>query len=432
MNLKAAGLITLIAGTGLAIAGPANTVSGDIIVQEGDIIDGSAVSSVNSPFTNGNGQLGAVLALDDGRRAIWYDTGVIFTSDMALPDALTGGEGTMGIGNNGEFIYSPSFNGNDSVWGQNGLILAEPDQAPGFDPGFLSTFNSRPQMIDDGTGFWIGGVNDGTSSTSTASRALFRSNPNGTLDRVFGAGDAIANSGGLAISTGSGVDFDYHVSGGGNNMINVFLGDTGSTTNDGVLAVNGSMIARETLATGQGDNWDNFDHVSINNSGTYVFSGDTDGDTASDEFIAVNGAIALREDMTLDGFTLGSGVDALSINNNDELAFIWDTDEGTETLFYASDVMDFSSAIALLSVGDEFDMDNDGIGDWLIDDFNASSAIGPGLDFAENGFVFVEVDLESFDGATNIEAIISVAVPAPGSAGLLALAGLAVSRRRRS
>ena len=75
---------------------------------------------------------------------------------------------------------------------------------------------------------------------------------------------------------------------------------------------------------------------------------------------------------------------------------------------------------------------NDGIGDWLIDDFNASGIIGPGLDFAEDGLVYVEVDLASFDGSTNIEAIISLAVPTPGGTGLLVLAGLCAARRRRN
>lgn len=427
MNLKAAGLITLIAGTGIAIAGPANTVSGDVVVREGDMIDGSAVESLNSPFTNGNGDVGAVLALADGRRAIWYGTGVIFTSDV---DTLTGGEGTMGIGNNGEFIYSPSFNGNDAVWGQNGLILSEPNAAPDL-PGFNSTFNSRPQMIDDGSGFWVGGVNDGAGGTSTASRHLFRSNPDGTLNRVMGAGDVIGNSGGLTINASNGIDFDYHVSGNGAHMINAITAATGAGS-DELLVVNGSMVAQEGVANGSGDNWENFDNVAINNSGNFVFSGDTDGASTADEFIAYNGAIALREDMVLDGLTLGSSVNALSINNNNESAFIWSTDEATETLFYAADAMNFASAIALLSVGDLFDENNDGIGDWIIDDFNASGTVGPGLDLAENGLIFVEVDLESLDGGTNIEAIISIAVPAPGATGLLALAGLAATRRRRN
>ncbi len=430
MNLNTAGVCVLAAASGVAMGGVVTPVSGSIVVREGDAVAGSTVASLNSPFTNGNGQVGAVLALADGRRAVWYDTGVIFTSDMALPDDLSGGEGTMGIGNNGQFIYSPSFNGNDAVFGNNGLILADGDPIPGM-PGFNSTFNSRPQMIDDGSGFWVGGVNDGAGGTSTASRVLFRSNPDGSINRVLGAGDAIANSGGLVIDTGSGIDFDYHVSGNGANMINGLIADA-PTSSDAMVAVNGSMVAREGSGTGQGDNWANFDHVSINNSGNFVFSGDTDGAAASDEFIAYNGAISLREGMSLDGLTLGGSVNALSINNNDESVFIWSTVEATETLFYAADPMDFASAIALLSVGDLFDENNDGVGDWIIDDFNASGVVGPGLDFAEDGRVFAEVDLASLDGATTFEAIISVAVPAPGAAGLLAMMGLAATRRRRA
>jgi hypothetical protein len=432
MKLRTCSGLILFGATGLALAGAPSAVSGDVVVREGDTVDNALITGVGSPFTNGNGDVGAVLTLDDGRRAIWYGGGVIFTSDMALPDTLTGGESTMGIGNNGEFIYSPSFNGNDSVFGQNGLILAEPAQAPGSAPGFLNTFNSRPQMIDDGSGYWVGGINDGAGGTSSIERAFYRSNPDGTIDQVMGAGDIIGNSGGLAINVGSGIGFDYQVSGNGTNMINELTSNSGSTANDGVIAVNNSMVAREGSANGQGDNWDNFDHMSINNNGNYIFSGDTDGATNSDEFIAYNGSIALREGTSLDGLTLGSSVDALSINNLDQAVFIWDTAEETETMFFASDTLNLSSAIKILSVGDLFDEDNDGIGDWIIDDFNASSTIGPGIDFAENGLVHVEVDLISLDGGTNIEAIITLAVPAPGSLGLLALTGVVVSRRRRN
>jgi len=42
------------------------------------------------------------------------------------------------------------------------------------------------------------------------------------------------------------------------------------------LYVDGSLVAREGDPNGSGiDNWVNFDFVSINDSGAYVFSGDT-------------------------------------------------------------------------------------------------------------------------------------------------------------
>jgi len=413
-----AGLVSIAAG---------DTVTGTTVVREGDAIDGSTVSSLNAPFTNGTGQVGIVVALADGRRAIWYDTGVIFTSDMALPDTLSGGEGTMGIGNNGEFIYSPSFNGNDAVYGQNGVILADGDQAPGYAANFNNTFNSRPQMIDDGTAYWVAGVNDGAGGTGTAARVLYRQNPNGTIDRVFASGDVIAGSGGSTIDFPSGIDFDFHVSGNGSQIITAFI----ANNDDNMIAINGTMAHREFQATGQGDNWSNFDNVSINNAGNYIFSGDTDGATSSDEFIAYNGVIGVREGMVVDGITLSSSVNAASINNLGQAAFIFSTVETSETLFFATDASDLASSIALLSVGDLFDDTGDGIGDWVIDDFNASGIIGPGLDFAEDGLVYVEVDLESLDGSVTIEAVISVAVPAPMSGAIFALGGLFATRRRR-
>lgn len=428
MKIKSAAIIALAAGSAIATAGePVSPVSGSVVVREGDVIDGSAVSIINAPFTNGLGQMGTVLGLEDGRRAIWYDTGVVFISD----ETLTGGESTMGIGNNGQFIYSPSYNGADSVFGQDGVILADGDPAPGYPGGFFSTFNSRPQMIDDGTAFWVGGINDGAGGGSTAQRALFKRGPDGTIGRVISSGDVIGNSGGLTVDFPSGVDFDYHVSGNGAFMINALTADA-PTASDTLIAVNGAMVAREGGATGQGDNWQNFDNVSINNSGNYVFSGDTDGATASDEFLAYNGQIGLREGMSVDGLTLGGSVNAASINNLNQAAFIWSTAEATETLFFATDASDMaSSTLALLSVGDLFDEDDDGIGDWIIDDFNASGTIGPGLDLAEDGFLFVEVDLAALDGSGTHEAIISIRVPAPTTALPFAIAGLLGVRRRR-
>ncbi|MBX3323438.1 MAG: hypothetical protein KF757_10640 [Phycisphaeraceae bacterium] len=429
MRLTQTAFVAVVAGLSASVlAGP--PVSGNVIVREGDIVDGSAVTIINSPFTNGNGQVGLVIGLADGRRAIWFDTGVIFLSSDALPDVLTGGEGTMGVGNNGEFIYSPSYNGNDSVWGQNGLILAGTQAAPGYGANFFSTFNSRPQMIDDGTAFWVGGINNGQGGTASFQRALYKQGPGGAISRVLSSGDVIGNTGGLTVAFPSGINFDYHVSGNGNHYINNLTAATVAAS-DTMIAVNGSMVAQEGGATGQGDAWQNFDLVSINNSGNYIFTGDTNAATNMDEFIAFNGVIGLREGQMVDGLTLGSAVNAASLNNLNQAVFVWTTVQETETLFFASDASNLAASVKLLSVGDLFDEDNDGIGDWTVTDFNASGIIGPGLDFADDGYVFVEVDLRSLDGSTTIEAIISLRVPSPASAAVLVLGALAAARRRR-
>jgi hypothetical protein len=428
--------VTILASAILCVAGSVyGQVAANLVIKEGDALGGSTVASLNAPFTNGLGQVGFVVPLADVTRAIWFNGGQIFNSADALPDLLTGGEGTMGVGDNGEFNYSPSFNDADSVWGQNGLRLVEDTQAPGFPTGINSTFHSRPQMTDDGTAYWVSGFNDGAGGTSSIGRMLYRQNPDTTFEVVITAGDIID---GLPVAVGSAVGFDYNSSGNNVHLIVEVNLDTGSTSDDGRQLVNGVVVAAEASPTGQGDNWDNFDISSINNSGNYVFSGDTDGDTAADEFIAYNAVIGLRQGDVVSAGTLDGSVDAVSINNLGQAAFIWDLDDAAgdiETLFFASDASNLVLAQPLASVGDTLDVNNDGMADWVLSDFNASAGIGPGIDFAENGLVYVEVDLESLDGSTSVEAIVSFAIPEPSSMGCLALGavmfGTMLRRRRR-
>lgn len=425
---------TMFAVAVLCAAGTAcGQIAANLVIQEGDSLGGSTVQSLNAPFTNGLGQVGLVIPLADDTRSIWFNGGQIFNSADALPDLLTGGEGTMGVGNNGEFIYSPSFNGEDSVWGQNGLRLVENTQAPGFPAGINSTFQSRPTMTDDGTAYWISGFNDGSGSSSSIGRMFYRQNPDTTIDVVIRAGDVID---GLPIALGSAVGFDYGVSGNNANVIIEVNLDTGSTADDGRVLVNNVVVAAEGSPTGQGDNWDNFDGSSINNSGNYVFSGDTDGSSTVDEFVAYNGVIGLRQGDAVPAGVLDGFVNGVSINNLDQTVFIWSLDDAggdIETLFFASDAANLALSQKVASVGDALDVDDDGLADWILDDFNASAAVGPGLDLAENGLVYVEVDLVSLDGLTNVEAIVSFVVPEPASLSTLALGAvlLGASRRRR-
>ncbi|MEM8757881.1 MAG: hypothetical protein AAGF47_08885 [Planctomycetota bacterium] len=426
----------LIAATGLACAVNAQTVSGTTVVKETDALAGTTVSGLGSPFTDGNGTVGFVVTLDDDRRGIWYDTGLIFTSDEAVGVTLSGGESTMGIGNNGEFVYSPSIDdgveSGDGLVSDQGVIATDNQPAEDFAPGFANTFHSRPQMADDGTAYWVSATNDGMGGTSSQNRIIYRRTTDGNVTGILRAGDVVD---GVTVGGGGGIDFDFSFSDDQSNTMFIFNDANQAGSADATLTVNGAVIAQEGSPSGSGDNWDNFDVVDINNAGNFIFSGDTDGATTVDEFIAYNGAIQLREGDALAGGVLDGSVDAASINDLNQAVYIWDLEAGgtdTETLFFAGDAADLAgSSIPLLAVGDGWDDTGDGVADWIIDDFNASVTTGPGLELAEDGFLFVEVDLASLDGATTLEAIISVAVPAPGSAGLLALGGLAAARRRR-
>ncbi len=392
------------------LSGPAISVT--LIVQDGDTPPGSngdPVSSLNAPFTNGNGDVGFTggLAAPAGtENFVWFDTGITWRNSDGLPTVLTGAEGTMGVSDSGGFHYSPSTDGDDSVWTHNGVLQIENTPAPGFPPTTTNTFNSRPTMTGNGAAYWVSGFNE-TGGTSSQGRILYTSANamSDTISVVIRSDDVIS---GFVVDRPSGVDFDYRASDDNNNLISVLLMDTGSTTDDGFVYVNGALVARETDPSGDGDNWDNFDVVSINNSGNYVYSGDTDGASTSDEFIAYNGATVIREGDTIGGVQLTSSanVNALSINHLGNGAYTWNI-AGTEVLFVSCDMTDVAnSTTALLSVNDMVDVDGNGTADATITDFNASTISGPGLDLAEDGMIYLEVDLDYGQG--DLEAIIGL------------------------
>ncbi len=413
------------ATAGIAHAGVA---SASIVAAIGDeIAPGVAITSLNDPFTNGNGLVGFTGGVS-GDNFVWYDTGVIWLNSSGLPDVLTGAEGTMGIGNSGEFIYSPSTNGNDSVWNHNGVLAQRGDASPDIPAQFI-TFASRPMMTPGGSSYFVSGLNPTQGSGTTINRTFMRADSSSNLSTVLHAGNTVID--GLTIATGSGIDFDYAISDNDAHHIHVLDMDTGSTANDFHVYLSGSLAHQEGTATGQGDNWANFDSVGVNNAGNYVFSGDTDGATGSDEFIAYNGSIALREGDLIDSVTLGTSVTQASLNNLNQVAYLWNIAGGGEGLFFGDGADLGLSSILLLQTGDGIDTTGDNIADFTVTDFNASAVIGPGLDFAEDGFIHVNVDLASIATGATTEAIIRVVIPSPSAAAVFALAGLAGLRRRR-
>ncbi len=404
----------------------AQPVDVDLIAQVGQTTPqsgGDPISALNSPFTTGTGEVGftgAVSRASGTDNFVWFDTGIVWFNGSAAPgNVLTGAEGTMGTGDAGEFVYSPAVDGEDAVWTQDGLLLRADDPIPAA-PGQFSSFNSRPQMLPDGTAVWVGGLTDAPGG-GTDARALFRAADTATpvITIVLQSGDVV---GGFPIDFPSGVAFDYQFSDDGAHHIQRLLLDTGSTTNDDVVYVDGAVVARELSPVPgglPGENWDNFDNVSINDAGDSIFSGDTDGPAATDEFIAHNAAIVVREGDVLDGVTLtGAAVQAAAINDLGQAVFIISVTGGVEHLFFAPVAAAPATAVRLLSTDDPVDVDGDTIADFTVDDFNASTVIGPGLDLAEDGFVYLEVDLLPALpplGAA-VESIIRLGLPVPNIA----------------
>jgi hypothetical protein len=394
------------------LLGPA-PVPATLVLQDGDMPTGGGgnpVTSLNATFVNNAGDVGFTGNLDNGGSSdgfVFSGAAVVHLNSAVVGNTLAGGESTMGIDDGGGFIFSPSIDGDDGVWSQNGQVAVEGTQAPGFPGGTNSTFHSRPTMIPPGAAYWVAGFDD-TGGTTTQGRMLYTSSDAtaGNTTVVLRSDDLV---GGTAIDRPSGIDFDYDFSNDGSHHVSVLLLDTGSTTNDGIVYVDGTNVAQETGASGDGDNWDNFDAVAINDSGDYLFSGDTDGATASDEFIAYNGSIALREGDLVDGVTLGSSVLFLAMNNRGAAIHAWTG----ESLFYACDASDLAgTSVHLLTTGASVDLDDDGVSDATVTDFNTSGIIGPTGGLDPGGRVYLEVDLDY--GGGDVEAVIGLRTPACG------------------
>ena len=391
-------------------------VRGFLIAQEEDVPTGvvGPITNLNAPFTNSLGAVGFTGSASDGMASsdsfVWSGLGVQFVDTSVAGQTLSGAEGTMGIGDSGQFIYSPSVDGSDSVWTHNGLLQTEDTQAPGFAPGINNTFNSRPTMSPSGASFWISGFNE-TGGAVTEGRVLYTSpdSTSGNITVVLRSDDIV---GGLAIARPSGVNFDYDFSDDATHLIVELQLNTGSTVDDGAIYVDGSLVAREAQPSGAGDNWDNFDSLSINNAGTYVFSGDTDGATGSDEFIAVDGTIVVREGSTVGGvaLTTTAAVQALSINNLDQLVHLWSISGGGKVLFFSCSAANAATdSVPVLSTGDSLDLNGDGMGDASVTGFNAFSSTGPGLSLASDGAIHAEVTLDY--GTGGLQAIVRVPLP---------------------
>ena len=393
-------------------------IAADLILREGHPWGGSIVESVNPPFVNGLGQVGFNALLANGSISIVLDGEQRFNFTS---DTVTDAENLMGFGNAGQFIFSPidTGSGNDSVVNQNGLVLIASTQAPGFDPGVNSTYHSGATMTDDGTAYWISGFDDGSGSRSVGTM-LYRQTPDATIEVLFRSGDVV--DGETISSRSSAIGGNYEFSRNNANRILTFRADAGGGIFNCRLVVNQNIVAAEGSPTGDGDDWGYFEFLTINNSGNYAFSGETNGFDQGDEFIAYNGAIQLRENDTIaqgtlvggvvDGaFGALNGVSGMQLNESNELAFTWNLDDGSgakETLFFASDASDLSNLTVVASVGDLLDTNGDGSANWILADLNRTRRA---MGLSENKLITAEVELQSLSNSNaTFEAIVSFPV----------------------
>ncbi|HRP64115.1 MAG TPA: hypothetical protein PK400_12520, partial [Phycisphaerales bacterium] len=331
--------INVLGAVSLGISGAAfaGVTQVDAIARVGELApggEGATFSSFNPPFVNGLGQVGFTGQLSAGGPFVFHTDSVIWLNHHAPKGfTLTGTEATMGISDAGGFIYSPSTNGTDSVWTENGLLLRGSDPAPGM-PGMYATFSSRPRMLPDGTAVWVAGMRDTPDSQTSQGRILYvcadTSDPSSSVPALH-TQQQFNVGGNFHTPTASGIGFNFDASDNAQYLINELILAGLPTASNTFIWINGNLVHRQGDPVGDGTNWNSFRGVGINNSGDYCFGGATSGGpTATNEFLAYNGQIIARRGDTLAGIQLASSWATrwTSINNLGQVAHLWEGGSG--------------------------------------------------------------------------------------------------------
>lgn len=430
----------------LAAAGAAHAQVASAVIHEGDVVDGLTVTAVSNSGQNGLGgyafTLSANDALGEAISLIWGNymggaNGALQVEGTFGDLVQTSFESFFGLGNS-SVGYSATSNrisdgatGLDGAWMDNLIIQNEEDPVG----ARFSTFNSRVGITHDNQLYWVGGLSD-TLGGATQDRALFF---NGSI--VFQSGDVVAGLG--TASPGSSVDFDFRFSELGANWLSPIDFDTGSTTNDMALVMNGNAVmagggfVREGDAVAAsigglvGEAWSNFDFMGVNEAGDIFFTGDTNAAISQDEFVFQNGQIVLREGDMVGGNVISGSIEGGYQNGSGDWGVIWDVDTvagNVEALIV--------NGQSILLEGDAVDWDNSGAidaGDQgaVIDNFTGISALTLG-ERDEFGFfnVAFTADVMLGDGSI-VEGGFILTIPAPASAALFALGACSGLRRRR-
>jgi len=401
---------------------PAATIPAKLILSEGSSPTGCSpleVTEIHPPFTNGFGEVGFVgsCATEDGESLehfIWIDDAIVWTSSEFSLLVSEDAETTMGLSNDGGFVYNPTIDNIDpeepayeAIVSHHGILMMEGDtNPPGFDPGSEVIGVSEPTMTDDGTTYWLADVQERGSD----GKALYKSinaRPE-FVQNIFRFGDLI---GSFPIQEDAGgIGPDYQLTDNDHHIQQLKI-DT-SFFFDSIVYVNGEIVAQEGFPNIDGDLWDRFDLVSINQMGDYVFSGEiTEG-----EMIAYNSRVVVQEGDTVDGILIEGGPRAsgLSLNEFNHSAFQWTYDDPqgkrVKTLFFGCDAGDLEDgATAVATEGDQLDLSGDGLPDALLVSLNAVEADNRGLSLSERDAIHAEVTVDM--GRGSVEAVVEFPLP---------------------
>ena len=438
----------------LSVAGAASAQTASAQIREGDVLaNNNTVTNIAFVTINGIGGTSWNLTTEDDANDListfWGNVAgganAILRTEGVVDDIAQGSfETRFGMSDGGDLFYSAlgtrvsdGATGIDNFFRNDTLVWAEND-SHGFDAAnpFIS-FASAPGMTNNGIGFGVLGFTD-VSGGSSQNRGLLVGN-----NVVLKGGDSVGGTADLVRTQASNIAFDSWVSALGSNYITEVQLE-GDTSLNNAVVVNGSIYT--TLGGGQvregqavsaaagglaGEVWDDYDMMSVNEAGDVFFT----GDTSLGDVLVKNGEILLREGSTV-STSRGSGtidgtIEAGRMSEDGDWATVWDVDvagDNLEALIVNGDVV--------LLQGDAVDWNGDGVIDAadngaFVEDFNVFSGVLAVTTRDGDAFdVSFAADIEFADGSI-LEGGFTITIPAPGTAALAGLAGIAGLRRRR-
>lgn len=401
-------ILTLLSLVLITLTANAQIVAVEVVTKAGDAYEGLTFDQFDDPSMNSNGSVIVVgTSTNPANDFIFVHDSIEFKASDSTNSTFDFFENQCGIDDMDNILFMADENGVDGIYKSNlGLMIAEGDPAPGIGPAGIIQLLYRPQLMPDGTGYFVASV-DSSGGTSSNTRVLYQIDPVGNLSVMA---SSQSNYSGKVLDA-LGLDFDFDVSEDGSHYIIVADLFTGSTLDDGAVIVDGNVVLQENSPIGVNVNYDQFDHVRINNNGDYIVTGDSDGAFATDEYLIVNGAIQIYEGDVIGGITLNSTatVNAIDLNNNQDVLFTWGAAGANEYLFHGNldDPNGLVDSKLILRRFDTIDVNNDFVGDYIINDFNAFTAYR-GFELKDTNILYLNVDLLDMNSSPVGEAIIRV------------------------
>ena len=417
-----AGRLVLLAGAVVVFAAsPAlgqRTVAAELLLATGQPLPGvgGTILELDTPVVDADGKVGlngkATIAGID-RTFVFVESSPPFIDSTAPAGyTLSGREISMGVSPGGQFVYSPSVNGNDAIWSSSGYVIANRDPAPGVSGKYIK-FASGPRMAAGGLFPFMAGFSSAPGGTTT-DRAVYQGRvgvPGLTL--LYKTGDTI--DGQLIRFTTPNLSFKYDVSNNGQHLIHISGVGAGSGSTwvlkdrtwiaQPATQLPGSIYANEA--------WNTFSGVGVNDAGDWIIFGASSNydDPASNDFVAFNGVDTLHENQTVDGLTLASpaSVRAAALNNLGRIAMLWQygtTTAPTPKALVVGEGGTLAQSVVVVASGDLLDVNGDGTPDWRVVDLPENNSVGIGLDLADDGRVATTCTLEPLAGGARFSATV--------------------------